>query len=133
MSLTLSDLQKLVPDAVEHLYDFSYLGTHPLAGLRVVATMAVRNHTPTTHVDRGRALSKTLQVAIDELMPTGEPANVGRESRFFTLLYQAYREGKENREIALALSISERTFYRERLRALHALAQIVWDMETAAL
>lgn len=131
MSLTLSDVEKFAPDAVEHLYDFSYLGTHPLAALRIVAAANIHDHTPSTHIDRGRALSKVLQVAIDELSPTGEPANVSRESRFFALLFQAYREGKENREIAITLSISERTFYRERLRALHALAQILWDMETA--
>lgn len=130
MSLTMSDVEKLVPDAMEHLYDFSYLGTHPLAHLRVVATMTSHDHTPLTHVDRGRSLSKALQAAIDELKPDNEPAMVGSETRFYTLLYQAYHEGKENHEVALDLSISDRTFYRERLRALRALAQIVWDIES---
>ncbi len=127
----MSDVEKLVPDAVEHLYDYSYLGTHPLAHLRVVATMTTHDHMPLTHVDRGRALSKALQAAIAELKPDDEPANGRRETRFYTLLYDAYHEGKENREVAIALSISERTFYRERRRALQALAQIVWDVEIA--
>jgi len=129
MSVTKSDLDRLAPDALHHLYDFSYLGTHPLAHLRVVARMTAHDHPPLTHVDHGRALSKVLQIAIDELKPTGEPANVGHETRFYAILYQEYREGKQNREIALNLSVSERTFYRDRRRALHALAQIVWDME----
>jgi hypothetical protein len=129
MSLTKSEIEKHLPDAVEHLYDFSHLGAHPLAHLRVVSTMIVHDHTPLTHVDRGRALSKALQVAIDELKPGDEPAGFGHEGRFYRILYQAYREGKENREIALELAISERTFYRDRKRAVHALAQIVWDME----
>jgi hypothetical protein len=131
MSLTMSDVEKLVPDAMEHLYDFSYLGMHPLAHLRVVAAVPTHNHAALTHVDRGRALSKVLQAAIDELKPEAQLSPVGRETRFYPLLYQAYHEGKENHEVAMALSISDRTFYRERLRALRALAQLLWDVESA--
>ncbi len=131
MSLTKKDVEKWLPDALHHLYDYSYLGTHPLAYLNIVQPAIVHNHTPLTHVDRGRALSKVLQTAIDELKPDSEPASVGHETRFYAILCQAYREGKENAEIALNLSVSERTFYRDRKRALHSLMQIVWEMETA--
>jgi hypothetical protein len=134
MSLTKSEMkltiEKHLPDALEHLYDFSHLGTHPLAHLHIVSNLLIHDQTPLTHVDRGRALSKALHIAIDELKPSDEPANVGHEGRFYHILHQAYREGKENHEIALDLAISERTFYRDRKRALCALAQVVWDMES---
>ena len=132
MSLTASEIEQYLPDALEHLYDYSHLGSHPLVALRVVSAMIVHDQTPLTHVDRGRALSNALQVAIDEMKPSGEPANVGHETRFYHVLHEAYREGKENSEIARDLAISERTFYRERKRAITALALVVWDMENDA-
>ena len=99
--MTKSEIGQWLPDALEHLYDYSYLGTHPLSQLRCVARLIVRDQTPLTHVDRGRALSRALQIAIDELKPEDEPANVGHEKRFYAILNQKYREGRENREIAL--------------------------------
>lgn len=132
MSLTASDIERWLPDALHHLHDYSLLGTHPLVHLRAVAPLVVHDRTPLTHVDRGRALSRLLQTAIDELLPDVESAGLGRETHFHAILSQAYREGKENREIAANLAISERTFYRELKRALAALAQILWDMESGA-
>ena len=129
MDMYSNEMENWVADALEHLYDFSYLGTHPLANLRVVDKTLVRDQTPLTHVDRGRALSKVLQIAIDELKPVDKPDDVGREARFYSILYEAYRQGKENQDIALRLSISERTFYRDRRRALQAVAQVLRDME----
>lgn len=129
MSLTEHDVEKLLPDALEHLYDYSYLGMHPLAQLRCVGDLVVHDQTPLTHVDRGRALSKVLHIAIDELKPGDRPDNIGSEARFYTILHQEYCEGRENHEVAAELAISERTFYRDRRRALQALAQIVWEME----
>jgi hypothetical protein len=128
MRVTKSDVDKWLADALEHMYDYSYLGTHPLAHLNVVDRFVIHDQSPLTHVDRGRAVSRLLQAAIAELARTGEPSNVGRESRYYAILYQEYQEGRENREIALNLSISERTFYRERKRALRSLAQVVWDI-----
>jgi hypothetical protein len=130
MSLTKGDIERWLADALERLYDYSYLGQHVLSHLRVVSRMTVHDETPLTHVDRGRALSKALLVALDELKPSGGPANVGRESRFYDILSLEYREGRENADVALSLAISERTFYRDRRRALHALAQVVWEMES---
>jgi len=70
-----------------------------------------------------------LHIAIDEMKPGTEPAEVGREARFYHILAHAYGEGKENSQVARDLAISERTFYRERRRAIQALARVVWDME----
>jgi hypothetical protein len=130
MKVTRNEIDKSLADALEHMYDYSYLGTHRLAYLHAVDRLAAHDQTPFTHVDRGRALSKLLQVAIAELERTDEPANVGHESRYYSILVQEYREGRENSEIAFNLNISERTFYRERRRAVQALSQVVWDMET---
>lgn len=128
--MTKDEIEKLLPDALGHFYDFSYLGTHPLAQLSVISRLIVHDQTPLTHVDRGRALSRALQVAVDELKPNEGQARNGREARFYSILHQEYCEGKENSEVALNLAISERTFYRDRKRALRTLAQILTDMES---
>ncbi len=132
MDMQSNEMEAWVADALEHLYDFSYLGTHPLANLRAVDKALVQDQTPLTHVDRGRALSKVLQIAIDELKPMDKPDDIGREAHFYAILSEAYRQGRENRDIALQLSISERTFYRDRRRALQALAHVLRDMEDGA-
>ncbi len=129
MRVTKNDVDKWLADALEHMYDYSYLGTHALAHLTAVDRFVIHDQTPRTHVDRGRALSKLLLIAIVELERTGEPSNVGHESRYYAILCQEYKEGRENREVAYNLVISERTFYRERRRAVHSLAQVVWDIE----
>ena len=128
MSLTINEIEAYLADALEHLYDFSYLGEHPLSRLRVVDSLLVHDQTPLTFVDRGRALSKALHVAIDEMAP-GADAGVGHEARFHVILANAYGQGQENSQVARDLSISERTFYRERRRAVHALAHVVYDMD----
>ena len=132
MDITQRELETCLADALEHLYDYSYLGVHRLAQLRSVSRLIVHDRTPLTHVDRGRAVSKTLQIAIAELKPQDEPPTVGHETHFYAILHQEYCEGKENSAIALDLSISERTFYRDRARALRCLARIVWEMEQEA-
>jgi hypothetical protein len=132
MSLPLSDIERLLPDALERLYEYSHLGAHPLVTLSCVAALVIHDQTPLTHVDYGRALSKALQAAIDEMKPDGAPADIGHEARYYRILVEAYREGRENSEVAANLAISERTFYRERRRAIQALAKIVWDMDNGA-
>ena len=129
MSLTISDIERHLPDALEHLCDYSHLGDHPLSHLRIVDTLLVHDQTPLTFVDRGRAVSKMLHIAIDEMRPDSD-AEVGHEARFYQILAQAYCQGHENSQVARDLAISERTFYRERRRAIHALGHVVWDMES---
>jgi len=51
MSLTARETETLLADVLEHLYDYSYLGAHPLGRLRIVDTLLVHDQTPLTHVE----------------------------------------------------------------------------------
>ena len=105
------EFEELVADALEHLWDFSYLGTHPLAELQGVRQRVISNGR-STHIQMGRALNIVLQNAIDNLRLDDDECEVSREKHFYTILYKSYVEGVRNRDVAGSLSIGERTFYR---------------------
>jgi hypothetical protein len=118
----------LVADALEHLWDFSYLGNHALVELEIVKRQAVRS-SDSTHLDEGRALSDLLQAAIEDLKPAKRQRDISRERMFSTILYQAYVEGIPNTQIAEVLNIGERTFYRYKRKAIRVVAQLLRDWE----
>ncbi len=71
--MSLADLntrkfEELVADGFEHLWDYSYLGTHPLIELQSVKQRVLGNAKP-CHVDVGRVLNGVLQDAIESLKP----------------------------------------------------------------
>jgi hypothetical protein len=127
----------LVEDALRQLHDVPYLGEHELAQLRIVQMrVAAKNDgTPTTFLDRGKALSETLTEALDELRPS-TPLPKGlqvppREWHLYIILHDSYVEGETNRDIMSKLYISEGTFNRSRRRALRAVAKSVAEMEAS--
>lgn len=130
MGLTINEIESHLADALEHLHDHAYLGEHPLSHLRVVDALLVHDQTPLTFVDRGRALSRALHIAIAEMKPDDETDGMGHDARLYYILANAYGQGLENSQVARDLAISERTFYRERRLAVHALAHVLCDMES---
>jgi hypothetical protein len=117
----------LVVDVLEHLWDFSYLGKHRLAGLQSVKRQILQNDS--THLDEGRALSEILQAAIDDLKPAKRQRDFSRERMFSTILYQAYIEIIPNAQIARSLHIGVRTLYRHKAKAIRVVAQLLRDWE----
>ena len=65
---------RALEDALRHLTDYAHLGEHPLAELA-----AVRNKLPPgrlTHLERGKALYRVLEEAIERLRPSsGRPGD----------------------------------------------------------
>ncbi len=122
------DFAKQVADALEHLWDYSYLGQHPLAQLNSVKRR-LRHRSDVSHVDLGRATSEVLQEAIENLKPSNGQRDFSREKHFYTILTKAYLDGMENRTIAASLSIGERTLYRYNFKAIRVIAQILKDWE----
>src|SRR5438045_8790240 len=57
---------RLVEEALEHLWDYSYLGSHPLASLRLTRRYLANGKGHETHIDRGMAVSRLLQDAIQK-------------------------------------------------------------------
>jgi hypothetical protein len=127
----------LVEDALRQLHDFSYLGEHALAQLKVVDWELERqDHEFLTHIDRGKALSEVLVRAVGKLRPDGpEPGLHGvppREWQPYVILYDAYVMGEMNRDIMSRLYIGEGTFNRTRRRSIRAVARALQEMEKEA-
>jgi hypothetical protein len=110
---------KVVEDALRHLPDTINLGQSPLAD-----TMGI---TAETHVDRGKQLQQLLMDSIELLKPEekrpSEP--LPRIWYNYAVLYDAYVEGVQNREIMARLYISEGTFNRTRRNAIRGLVRLL--------
>jgi hypothetical protein len=124
----------LVEEVLRRLYDYAFLGDHPLAQLQVVAGAATARGAPMiTHLDRGRALNEVVQKAITKLRPNGEePARhtvPGREWHQYMILHNAYVLGEPNRDIMSRLYVGEGTFNRTRRRAVRGVARALREME----
>ncbi|MGD8625795.1 MAG: hypothetical protein PVJ34_14750 [Anaerolineae bacterium] len=126
-----------VEDALRRLYDYSYLGEQPLAGLRVVDwCLEDCEEAFVTHIDRGKALSEVVQQGVSKLRPEGEEPGrhdiPPREWHPYVILHDSYVEGEMNRDIMSRLYISEGTFNRTRRRAVRSVAKALQEMERGA-
>jgi GAF domain-containing protein len=131
------EFKKLVENALRNLDDYTFLGQHKLAGLKVVDLRLQQSKEEfVTHIDRGKALSDILILAINKLRPAGdEPRGSqlpSREWYQYTVLHEAYVEGVMNRDIMSKLYISEGTFNRARRRAVRGVARALQEMEQGA-
>ena len=61
---------RLVEEALEHLWDYSYLGAHPLASRPFTRSYLANGKGRETHIDRGMALSRLLQSLLFEITAT---------------------------------------------------------------
>ena len=129
-SLDLNDwrFESLVADALEHLWDFCYLGKHPLSKLKTVQRRLTQQAN-SSHLDKGRVVSEVLRTAIETIKPTEDQLNFSREKHYYTILIKAYVEGIANKTIARSISVGERTLYRYSIKAIQAVAQILRDWE----
>jgi len=126
--LNIRKFEEHVADGLEHLWDYAYLGTHPLIELQSVKQRVLQNGKPCV-VDVGRALSDVLQDAIESLKPAGPHSDLSREKHYYTILYKAYVEGVQNKAISGSLNIGERTLYRYSAKAIQVVARIIRDWE----
>src|SRR5437867_143185 len=101
---------RLVEEALEHLWDYSYLGSHPLVSARLARSYLANGKGRETHIDRGMAVSRLLQDAIQKLKAL-QPRKPSSEARLYDILYGAYVEGEKNPDVARRLGSSQRTFY----------------------
>ena len=110
---------KLVEEGLRHLPDTITLGQSRLA--------AIMGIDAETHVERGKELQQLLMDSIELLRP-GEkrpPEPLPRIWYNHAVLYDAYVEGVQNREIMARLYISEGTFNRTRRNAIRGLARVL--------
>jgi hypothetical protein len=121
----------LVEDALRHLHDYSYLGEHTLAQLRITESrLDVQEGAFVTHLDRGKALQEVLATAIEKLKPPGpQPSPPTREWHQYVILHDCYVLGTLNRDVMSALYISESSFSRARRRAVRGVTRALSEME----
>jgi hypothetical protein len=124
------DAAKCVEDALRHLYDYAYLGAHPLAGWQLVRSRA--GSAGSVSVDRGRVVYNLLVEAIEKLRPGGKPGSLPSRLWYpYLILHRAYVENITNRDIMAHLNISEGMFNRTRRQALQAVASLLEEMDAA--
>ena len=122
------EFDRLVAGGLEHLWDFSYLGKHPLSQLSIVK-QRLPQELHHSHLDAGRAVSEILRDAIEALKPIEGQKNFSREKHYYTILVKAYVESIPNKTIAKSINMGERTLYRYSIKAIQASAQVLWDWD----
>lgn len=113
------DFVKQVKDALEHLYDYSYLQRHPLA-------QASRKNIESTGIRIGQQLQRDLIAAIESLNPGTAVAFRAPHARLYNLLQLHYVEGITTKEAAYELGISDRQAYRDMRRGEENVAVLLW-------
>jgi hypothetical protein len=114
-----SDFIKIVEEGLRHLPDTIALGQSPLA-----EKMRLDGE---THIERGKQLQQLIIDSIELLKPAEKrpPEPLPRVWYNHAVLYDAYVEGVQNREVMARLYISEGTFNRTRRNAIRGLARVL--------
>ena len=117
--------EELVEDALEQMWDYSRVGAHPLVDVLLTSPNGSRSRLGL--IERGAEMNRYLIEAIERIKVSKEHAPKSRERRYFQILSGCFIDRRTNRDVARALSVSERTFYRERANALMALTRVLSD------
>ncbi|MBI5877275.1 MAG: hypothetical protein HZB53_06475 [Chloroflexi bacterium] len=117
---------QLVEDALEHLWDYAYLETHPLSALHRIPDSLEGTHA--MHVGPGKALNLCLQGIIKRLSPPHAVCRSVRERRYFDILHGCYVGRETNKTVAWKLGMADRTFYRRRRQAIEMITQMLADL-----
>jgi len=127
----IQQIARWVEDSLRHLYDYSYLGDHDLAKLKIVQQRFLSQQGGSrTHIEQGRIVKSLLTEAIDRLRPTGTMPDPPTKAWFFyVILHDAYIADELTRDIMSRLYISEATFHRARRRAIRNIAKVLREME----
>ncbi|MBI2939165.1 MAG: hypothetical protein HYY04_01900, partial [Chloroflexi bacterium] len=106
-----------VREALEHLYEYTYLQAHPLAALLRVGP---------PHEKTGATLHRVLFEAIEELKPPRGAPYPSPAWRRYNYLFFRYVEANTPARVAQKLTLSERQSRRTREEALRALTDVLW-------
>jgi hypothetical protein len=115
-----AEFRLLVEGAFRRMDDLPSLSRHPLAAAPGAAPAA-------SPLEGASALRSELALAIERLRPGGArptPGSDGRRGGWlpYLVLYEAYVEGRPNKQIMQRYYVSEGTFHRTRRRAIDAVA-----------
>jgi CheY-like chemotaxis protein len=111
------ELEPLVRDGLQHLFDPSFLQTHPLAAFTGAA--------PSDRIARGRLVRQALLDAIQALHPGASVTATSTGWRAYRILELRYVGGHDVAEVARELALSKRQFHRVHSRALQAVTSVL--------
>lgn len=115
----LQEEEQAMRDALRHLDDVEYLGESKLAKLLA----SVRGQSPT-----GQNLKHALVQAIRSMKP-GVPSYEIPDNRYHDILRLTYLEKKKAEEVASAVEISKRQYYRDLKAAIQRVADQLFSSE----
>jgi len=119
-----ADFPEVVRDALRNLWGGPRLTDSPLLRTRLVrSTLADNEGQP------ARALRAVLHQGIERLRPAGERTYTSNTWLVYNILELRYVQGKQIREVADRLAMSESDFYRKQRGAIQQLAAALVTME----
>lgn len=114
------EFKDLVRDALLHLYEAGYLGSHPLAKLAEVPPGG-------SAAASGKRLLQLLLDAIEALRPAPGFPTDARTLRLYHLLELRYIGGMSAGDAMAQLGISKSQYQRDHLHALDSVANVLWE------
>jgi CheY-like chemotaxis protein len=115
------EFERLVRDALAHLYDTVYLQTHALA------QVVQRAEPQALHSLLGKTLYKCLLDGIDTVRPAAGTSSMSKAMLRYRIMELRFIEGLDAPTVQRELAISKSEYYREHGRALEAVASALWD------
>jgi len=115
---TQSEFLQQIRDILNHLYDYSYLESHPLA-LQYWPEIGRRGP------GRAQRLHRLLLESIEELNPPDAPSKDTSRARFYSLLVYRYVEEWALPDIMRELGYSRSQFFRDQRKAIAMLASLL--------
>lgn len=113
-----------VKDALEHLYDLSYLQHHPLAQKNGAAPGSLSEIA-------SQQLRREVAAAIEALNPGAGVPFLAPHARLYNLIRLRYVEGMTVREAGHELGLSLRQTHRELRRGEESVAEVLWARRSA--
>ncbi|MBK8984968.1 MAG: response regulator [Chloroflexi bacterium] len=117
------DFVDQVKQALEHLYDFTFLQRLPLAAAFAPAR-------PQANQTLGHHLRRELITAIETISPGPHSSSLASDTRLYNLLQLRYIEGITVQDAANRLGLSARQAHRSLRRGEESVAAILWSRRT---
>lgn len=132
------EVRREVEDALRRLNDVAALAKHPLLRRLTPDRAGVIDPVDVqpASLEHGRALRQRLVDVIDLLKPGGDPPLVLSGGWLqYVVVYEAYVQGRPNKQIMRSHEISEGSFHRARRQAIAGIAQdlVFRDAQPGAL
>jgi CheY-like chemotaxis protein len=121
VSAPTAEVDTLVKDALEKLYEPASLAEHPLASMLLPARLPAG-------ISTSQALHQLLLDAVDKLRPDSRVADGALPARIYQILELRYVEALPYREVTRALGLSQAQYHRNLRQALRALATVLFEL-----